>query len=234
MVAQPPQDTTADGVDASLEAARYDDMDDLISIASTGVSLDSKDSEGHSALHMASANGHLDIVDYLICNGASFININSASWWSLRGINFLVVARRDFLWFIPTGEDEQWVKVFKTEGIRLSFASFISPEGIIYNRYHPPLGDSPSSTPEFIPEPSSAALRSVGKILTRKMRVRSTTAKSPTTTTAARASSEPIAPTLPPPDQTNTSIAAATSQSVHLPHSCHRRPQVAAPPFEAQ
>ncbi|KAL8489981.1 hypothetical protein ACS0TY_025761 [Phlomoides rotata] len=52
------------------QTARYDDIDDLMSIASTGVALDSKDSEGRTALHMASANGHLGIVEYLICNGA--------------------------------------------------------------------------------------------------------------------------------------------------------------------
>ncbi|KAG6400457.1 hypothetical protein SASPL_137289 [Salvia splendens] len=84
---QPPQDATAETIDALLEAARYDDIDDLMSIASSGVSLDSKDSEGRTgfrlfplssdfvcsciatALHMASANGHLDIVDYLVRNG---------------------------------------------------------------------------------------------------------------------------------------------------------------------
>ncbi|KAL8541227.1 hypothetical protein ACS0TY_002469 [Phlomoides rotata] len=64
------QQASSDSVDAFLEAARYDDIDDLMSIASTGVALDSKDSEGRTALHMASANGHLGIVEYLICNGA--------------------------------------------------------------------------------------------------------------------------------------------------------------------
>ncbi|KAH6768252.1 ankyrin repeat family protein [Perilla frutescens var. frutescens] len=44
--------------------------DDLTSIASAGVSPDSKDSEGRTAPHMASANGHLGIVDFLIHNGA--------------------------------------------------------------------------------------------------------------------------------------------------------------------
>ncbi|KAK6142825.1 hypothetical protein DH2020_023173 [Rehmannia glutinosa] len=75
-VEQPPQDTTSESVDALLEAARYDDIDDLMSIASVGVSLDSKDSEGRTALHMASANGHLDIVDYLISNG---VDVNASN-----------------------------------------------------------------------------------------------------------------------------------------------------------
>ncbi|CDP07971.1 unnamed protein product [Coffea canephora] len=62
----PPETTNSDDVDAMLEAARYDDIDDLRSLASAGTSLDSKDSHGRTALHMASANGHLDIVEYLV------------------------------------------------------------------------------------------------------------------------------------------------------------------------
>lgn len=33
------------------QAARYDDLDDLVSIASTGVSLDAKDSEGRTGCY---------------------------------------------------------------------------------------------------------------------------------------------------------------------------------------
>ncbi|XVF69484.1 hypothetical protein PTKIN_Ptkin11bG0085900 [Pterospermum kingtungense] len=36
------------------------------------VSLDSKDLQGRTALHMAAANGHLDIVEYLIVCRATF------------------------------------------------------------------------------------------------------------------------------------------------------------------
>ncbi|KAL3829641.1 hypothetical protein ACJIZ3_018443 [Penstemon smallii] len=93
-VEQPPHDTTSDAVDALLEyfvvgrwlltrvdgiigqAARYNDIDDVMSMASAGVSLDSKDSQGRTALHMASANGHLSIVDYLIHNGAEVNALN--------------------------------------------------------------------------------------------------------------------------------------------------------------
>ncbi|CAN4090412.1 unnamed protein product [Withania somnifera] len=62
--------STPESIEALLEAARYDDLDDVMSLASYGVSLDSKDSEGRTALHMASANGHSNIIDYLIRNGA--------------------------------------------------------------------------------------------------------------------------------------------------------------------
>nr|KJB09309.1 hypothetical protein B456_001G134000 [Gossypium raimondii] len=66
---QIPTETIRDIVEELLEAARYDDLDDLIRLASIGVSLDSKDSHGRTALHMAAANGHLDIVEYLIGRG---------------------------------------------------------------------------------------------------------------------------------------------------------------------
>ncbi|TXG72435.1 hypothetical protein EZV62_001014 [Acer yangbiense] len=94
--------TTSENVDELLEAARYDDV---ISLASSGVPLDSKDSQGRTvvqngtaillmfcmvpssidvwltyylylgtALHMAAANGHLGIVEYLISRGVAFQN----------------------------------------------------------------------------------------------------------------------------------------------------------------
>ncbi|KAF3326179.1 ankyrin repeat domain-containing protein 2-like protein [Carex littledalei] len=61
---------TPDQVEALLEAARYDEIEDIVGLFSIGVPLDSKDSQGRTALHMAAANGHLAIVDYLIKNGA--------------------------------------------------------------------------------------------------------------------------------------------------------------------
>ncbi|KAK6247646.1 hypothetical protein QUC31_019211 [Theobroma cacao] len=68
-VEQTSTETMQENVEELLEAARYDDIDDLIRLASTGVSLDSKDSQCRTALHMAAANGHLGIVEYLIGSG---------------------------------------------------------------------------------------------------------------------------------------------------------------------
>ncbi|KVH94931.1 Ankyrin repeat-containing protein [Cynara cardunculus var. scolymus] len=65
---QNPTATESENVEELLEAARYNDIDDVIRLAAVGVSLDSKDAEGRTALHMASANGNVDIVNYLISN----------------------------------------------------------------------------------------------------------------------------------------------------------------------
>ncbi|MQL76230.1 hypothetical protein Taro_008631, partial [Colocasia esculenta] len=71
-------------------AARYDDIEDVVNLSSAGIPLDSKDSEGRTALHMAAANGHLEIVEYLIRNGVD-VNASNAEnntplhWACLNG-----------------------------------------------------------------------------------------------------------------------------------------------------
>ncbi|XP_077218627.1 ankyrin repeat family protein [Tasmannia lanceolata] len=73
---QSPEETL-DKVQAFLEAARFDEIDDVINLSSKGVSLDSKDSQGRTALHMAAANGHFNIVEYLIKNRADLNACNA-------------------------------------------------------------------------------------------------------------------------------------------------------------
>ncbi|KAI9195414.1 hypothetical protein LWI28_014642 [Acer negundo] len=84
--------TKPENVDELLEAARYDDIDDVISLTSSGIPLDSKDSQGRftrpnsvsrtyhlylgTALHMAAANGHLGIVEFLISRG---VDVNASN-----------------------------------------------------------------------------------------------------------------------------------------------------------
>jgi len=63
-------------IEALLEAARYDDLDDLKELESAGVSLNGKDSQGRTALHMAAANGHHGIVEYLISKGVDLNSLN--------------------------------------------------------------------------------------------------------------------------------------------------------------
>ncbi|XP_050235914.1 ankyrin repeat-containing protein P16F5.05c [Mercurialis annua] len=84
------QEPNSESVDSLLEAARYDDIDDIKSLASFGVSLDSKDSFGRTALHMAAANGHLTIVEYLISqevdlNASNEENNTPLHWACLNG-----------------------------------------------------------------------------------------------------------------------------------------------------
>ncbi|KAJ0952869.1 putative histone-lysine N-methyltransferase [Helianthus annuus] len=54
----------------SICAARYNDIEDVKNLDAIGIPLDSKDAQGRTALHMASANGNVDIVNYLISNNA--------------------------------------------------------------------------------------------------------------------------------------------------------------------
>ncbi|CAO2837377.1 unnamed protein product [Amaranthus hypochondriacus] len=77
-------------VEALLEAARYDDLDDLKGLESAGVSLDSKDSQGRTALHMAAANGHHGIIEYLISKAVDLNSLNQEKntplhWACLNG-----------------------------------------------------------------------------------------------------------------------------------------------------
>ncbi|WOK96098.1 hypothetical protein Cni_G04803 [Canna indica] len=83
-------EATPDQVQTLLEAARYDDIEDLVRILSMGISPNSGDSQGRTALHMASANGHLEIVEYLIRNEADVNALNSEKntplhWACLNG-----------------------------------------------------------------------------------------------------------------------------------------------------
>nr|GEY84957.1 hypothetical protein [Tanacetum cinerariifolium] len=96
--------TNSEHVDSLLEAARYNDLYDVKSLASIGVSLDSKDAEGRTALHMASANGNIDIVNYLISNkvdvNARNVEDNTPLHWAcLNGhieiVKILIIAGAD-------------------------------------------------------------------------------------------------------------------------------------------
>ncbi|PWA77331.1 ankyrin repeat domain-containing protein 2a [Artemisia annua] len=101
---QNPIATDSEHVDSLLEAARYNDLDDVKSLAAIGVSLDSKDAEGRTALHMASANGNVDIVNYLISNkvdvNACNVEDNTPLHWAcLNGhievVKILIIAGAD-------------------------------------------------------------------------------------------------------------------------------------------
>ena len=80
---------------ALLEAARYDDIDDVKIIVSAGVSLHSKGSQGRIALHMATANRRLDVVEFLISSGVDLnaSNVEKYTLWALQLKDFLLVVR---------------------------------------------------------------------------------------------------------------------------------------------
>ncbi|XP_057515222.1 uncharacterized protein LOC130796840 [Amaranthus tricolor] len=91
-------------VEALLEAARYDDLDDLKGLESAGVSLDAKDSQRRTALHMAAANGHHGIIEYLISKGVDLNSLNQEKntplhWACLNGhvevVRTLILAGAD-------------------------------------------------------------------------------------------------------------------------------------------
>eukprot|EP00232_Nephroselmis_pyriformis_P027558 CAMPEP_0182864532 /NCGR_PEP_ID=MMETSP0034_2-20130328/7219_1 /TAXON_ID=156128 /ORGANISM="Nephroselmis pyriformis, Strain CCMP717" /LENGTH=152 /DNA_ID=CAMNT_0024996791 /DNA_START=177 /DNA_END=632 /DNA_ORIENTATION=- len=73
-----------------LEGARYDDMEDLEAAIAEGVDLNGKDSNDRTALHMACANGHADIVKRLVDAGADLSVSNAEKntplhWACLNG-----------------------------------------------------------------------------------------------------------------------------------------------------
>ena len=57
-------------LDLLIDGARYGDMEDVTSALSQQAPIDGKDNGGRTALHVASANGHLEVVMQLITLGA--------------------------------------------------------------------------------------------------------------------------------------------------------------------
>jgi len=53
-----------------LDGARYGDLEDVAAALQAGAPVDSADANGRTALHMASANGHTEIVASLLSRGA--------------------------------------------------------------------------------------------------------------------------------------------------------------------
>lgn len=55
-----------------IQAAKEGKLDDLKKFVEQGVSLNTTDSCGYSALHWASAQGQSEVINYLLFNGADY------------------------------------------------------------------------------------------------------------------------------------------------------------------
>ena len=73
-------------IEALLEAAKYEDVDDVKIIDYAGISFNSKDSRGRITLHMATTNGCLDVVEFLISSGMGLnaCNMEKYTLWVLQ------------------------------------------------------------------------------------------------------------------------------------------------------
>ncbi|EFJ45447.1 hypothetical protein VOLCADRAFT_63721 [Volvox carteri f. nagariensis] len=63
-------DTDPELVTLLIDGARYGDLEDVDSALAQGVQPDSKDAMGRTALHMACANGHCEVIGRLLHAGA--------------------------------------------------------------------------------------------------------------------------------------------------------------------
>lgn len=77
-------------IDFFIDSARYGDTEDVKVALNEGVKLEVRDEAGRTALHMAAANGHLDIVQILVKAGSD-VNAKNAQdstplhWACLNG-----------------------------------------------------------------------------------------------------------------------------------------------------
>jgi ankyrin repeat protein len=77
-------------VELLIDGARYDDMEDVDLALSHNVPVDSADDYGRTAMHMAAANGHEEVIARLLAAGASVVLKNSEGntplhWACLNG-----------------------------------------------------------------------------------------------------------------------------------------------------
>ncbi|RUS33839.1 ankyrin repeat protein [Jimgerdemannia flammicorona] len=75
---------TEDTIDDIIQSARHGDLDDLRSSSHPPHFLAAKDEFGNTALHMASANGHLETVEYLLATLATLSDVPTAEHINTR------------------------------------------------------------------------------------------------------------------------------------------------------
>ena len=78
---------TQEDCDELLECARYGEDDELAALLKLGVPIDHADDSGNTALHKASANGHISILKLLAASGASHAPNSSGNYplhWAVQ------------------------------------------------------------------------------------------------------------------------------------------------------
>lgn len=73
-----------------MQCARYGELDEMVAYLNDGVPIVAADSNGTTALHYGSANGHCGVVNELLSRGANVNACNSSGntslhWASLNG-----------------------------------------------------------------------------------------------------------------------------------------------------
>lgn len=63
-------DAAAEAVEQLLECARYGELDEVRQLLAGGLAADAADDFGRTALFFAAANGHADVVQLLLAQGA--------------------------------------------------------------------------------------------------------------------------------------------------------------------
>lgn len=61
----------AELVEVLVDSARYGDLEDVHAAIEHGVDVNAQDEQGRTALHMAAANGHCDVMKALLEHGAN-------------------------------------------------------------------------------------------------------------------------------------------------------------------
>ena len=64
-----------------IDAARFENISEVINMLRVGVPVNSQDKDGYSALYWAVFSNHTDIVDKLISNGAD-VNVRTDHYWT--------------------------------------------------------------------------------------------------------------------------------------------------------
>ena len=62
-----------------VDAARFDDVSEVIDMLGDGMPINSRDKDGYTALYWAVFNNHTEVVDELLENGAD-VNVRNSSY----------------------------------------------------------------------------------------------------------------------------------------------------------